>query len=100
MLYPRQRARVSPTGRVTIRLTTAQRDLFLKAPDLPRGLGHELHRAAVRDGKLSLRVDRARLGVLITAAAATPASDSRSARSLETLLRYLESSEDRFEQAE
>ncbi len=100
MLYPRRRARVLPTGRVTIRLTTAQRDLFLKAPDLPRGLGHELHRAPVRAGKLSLRVDLAKLEAMISAAAATSTSDRQSARSLETLLRYLELAEERFEQAE
>lgn len=96
MAYTRRRHRIAHSGRVTLRLSPAQRDLFLHSPELPQGLGHTLHRAHVREGKLTARVTRGDLDVLIAVAAKVSAADRRSERELDTLLRYLEGLEDRF----
>lgn len=100
MPYSRQRSRIAPTGRVTIRLTPAQRDFFLEAGATPKDLGHALHRATVREGKLTLRVTRESLDALIAVAARTRVPDRRLERELLTLLRYLESMEDRFAESD
>lgn len=96
MPYSRQRSRIAPTGRVAVRLTPAQRDLFIHSAAVPRELGHHLHHAVVRRGKLQVRVSRAELDALIAAAANTRASDAPGERALAALLRYLEGIEDRF----
>ena len=72
--------RVAPTGNAPLRLDTSQRDMFVRSPDLPRGLRHALHKAPVRDGKLSVRVTRAELEALIVAAANAPAEGKREER--------------------
>jgi hypothetical protein len=100
MPYTRRRHRLSASGRVTIRLTTAQRDVFIESSKLPASLGHLLHRAPVRDGKLNVRVTRGELDALITAAAICQPKDRREEKNLGTLLRYLERLEDRFEEPE
>lgn len=100
MAYLRQRPRIPATGRVTVRLTPAQRDLFIGSAATPKNLSHALHRAAVREGKLAVRLDRELLDTLILAAAKLPAADRKSERSIETLLRYLESLADRFAEPE
>lgn len=101
MSYLRQRPRIPPTGRITVRLTTAQRDLFIQSADTPAPLGHALHRAPVREGKLSIRVTRESLEALIrVAATASTRGDRRSERALAALLKYLESLEDRFADAD
>lgn len=97
MPYSRQRPRIAPAGRITIRLTTGQRDFLLKSAELPKALGHTLHRAVVRRGELSMRVTRDELDALIVIAAAMRVPDRKSERELATFLRYLESMEDRFE---
>lgn len=97
MPYSRQRPRIAPNGRVPVRLTTAQRDLFIKAGETPRELGYALHRAPVRSGKLRVRVTRAALEALISVAAKSGARDREEERALGTLVRYLEGLEDRFE---
>ena len=96
MPYSRQRPLLAPTERITVRLKTDQRDRFIQATGTPKNLAHELHRAPVRAGKLSLRVTRESLEALIAVAAQSPAADRREDRALATLLRYLESLEDRF----
>lgn len=97
MPHTRRQPRVAPTGRVTVRLSTEQRNLFIESAETPKDLGHALHRAPVREGKLTVRVDRAELDALIAAAANIDTSDRREERALQSLLRYLESLEDRFE---
>jgi uncharacterized protein (DUF1778 family) len=99
MPYSRQRPRIAPTGRVTIRLTPAQRDLFIHSAATPKNIGHLLHGAAVRDGKLSIRVNRESLEALIQVAAKIRFPDRGMERELSTLSRYLESLEDRFADA-
>lgn len=89
-------SRVAPTGRVSIRLGTAQRDLFARSADTPRNLACTLRNAPVRDGKLSVRVTRPELASLIAIAARAPAEGKREERELATLVRYLEGIEDRF----
>lgn len=107
MPYLRQRPRVPATGKIGVRLTPDQRDLFLCSPGLPRDLGHLLHRAPVRKGKLEVRIGRAALDTLILAAAAAmpdlPAGPAPRAlvetrRALDTFVRYLENLSDRFEE--
>lgn len=95
MPFARQRPRVAPHARVSVRLATAQRDRLLAAA-LPRELGHLLHRARVTGGKLTVRLTRTEIETLITTAAAISAPDRRTDRELASLLRYLESIEDRF----
>lgn len=100
MPYSRQRPRIAPNGRVAVRLTTVQRDMFMHAPEMPKDLAHALHRAPVRAGKLSIRATQASLAVLISVAAAHPARNREEERALSTLVRYLEGLEDRFEEPE
>ena len=100
MPYRRQRPRIAHTGRVTVRLSTEQRDLFIHHPATRMPLGHALHRAPVRKGELSVRVNREELEQLIAVAADFEAEDKRSERALASLLRYLETLEDRFEDPE
>lgn len=97
MPHSRRQPRIAPTGRITIRLSTGQRDFLMNSPELPKALGHTLHRAVVRRGELSMRVTRDELDTLILVAAAMRVPDRKSERELATFLRYLESMEDRFE---
>lgn len=92
----RLQARVAPTGRLGVRLNTLQRDLFVRSAETPRDLVYALRNAPVRDGKLSVRVRRAELDALISAAAAAPAATRREERELAALVRYLEGMADRF----
>ena len=96
MPYQRRRPRIPATGRVTLWLNPAQRDLFVHSPDTPRALSHALHHAPVQKGKLTLRVTRDALDALIAAAAKFAPQSRDEDRALATLLRYLESLEDRF----
>jgi hypothetical protein len=96
MPFSRRLPRLAPTARVTVRLTPPQRDLLLAAPHLPRDLGHALHRATVRAGKLQVGVNRAELETMIRSVAAAPIADRAADRNLRALLDYLESLEDRF----
>jgi hypothetical protein len=89
--------RVAPTGKVTVRLDTSQRDLFVRSAETPRDLAHALRKAPVRDGKLSVRVRRSELAALIAVAARAPVEGKREEREVASLLRYLESWEERFE---
>jgi hypothetical protein len=99
MPYLRRLPRIAPGGRVSLWLNPAQRDLFIRSPDTPRALGHALHHAPVRKGKLTLRVTRESLDALITVAARFAAQSRDEERAVSTLLRYLESLEDRFDDA-
>lgn len=96
MPHTRRLPRIAPTGSISLRLTTAQRDLFIHSPALAPSLGHALHRAPVRDGKLTIRVKQPELDALIAIAARHHPADKREQRAHETLLRYLEKQEDRF----
>jgi hypothetical protein len=96
MPYSRRLPRIARTGRVAIWLNPAQRDLFIQSPDTPKDLGHALHHAPVRKGKLTLRVTRESLDALIAVAAGFRPQSRGEDRALTTLLRYLESVEDRF----
>jgi hypothetical protein len=101
--YQRQLPRIPATGKVAVRLTPPQRDLLLNSSRTPRGVGHLLHRAPVRKGKLEVRVGRESLDTLILVAAAAiptaPASraERETARAVDTFVRYLENLSDRFE---
>lgn len=96
MPFQRQRSRVEATDRVSVRLNTRQRDLLIASPETPRKLGHLLHRAPVRDGKLSVRLTRGEIESLVAAAARAAPVERSVERELNGLLRYLESLEDRF----
>ena len=96
MPHQRRLPRIPATGRVTLWLNPAQRDLFVNSPDTPRSLSHALHHAPVQKGKLTLRVTRESLDALIAAAAKFVPQSRGEDRALATLLRYLESLEDRF----
>jgi uncharacterized protein (DUF1778 family) len=98
MPYSRQRPRIAATGRVSVRLNTRQRDLFLDRRDVPAALAFALKNAAVRDGKLSLRVTRDELDRLIAAAASVTPENKSETRELNAFLSYLENLEDRFEE--
>jgi hypothetical protein len=98
MPYLRQRARVPATGRIAVKLAPDQRDLFIASGRLPKALGHLLHRAPVRQGKLVVQLTRAELDAVIAAGVGVPARDPASDRRLDALLRYLESLADRFEE--
>jgi uncharacterized protein (DUF1778 family) len=98
MLFSRRRPRIAATGRVSVRLTTSQRDLFLGGRAVPPALAFALKHAPVRDGKLSLRVTRDELDRLIAAAAQVTPANKADARVLDIFLSYLESLEDRFEE--
>lgn len=96
MPHSRLRPRIPANGRVAIRLTPAQRDLFQGSPEIPRALGQALHHAVVREGKLTLRVDRDAVLSLITVAAKVAVDGRRAESEIATLLRYLEAADDRF----
>ena len=96
MPYQRRRSLIPATGRVALWLTPAQRDLFIFSPDTPKSLGHALHHAPVRKGKLTLRITRESLNALIDVAAKFAPQSAGEDRAIATLLRYLESLEDRF----
>ena len=96
MPHQRRLPRIPATGRVTLWLNPAQRDLFVHSPETPRALSHALHHAPVQKGKLTLRVTRDLLDALIAAAAKFAPQSRDEERALATLLRYLESLEDRF----
>jgi hypothetical protein len=106
MPYLRQLPRIPATGKIAVRLTPAQRDVLLGSSRTPRDVGHRLHRAPVRKGKLEVRVGREALDALILIAAAAiptaPASraEREQARALDTFVRYLEDLSDRFEMPE
>jgi hypothetical protein len=100
MPYSRQRPRVAANGRIGLRFTPAQRDWFIASAITPRKLAQVLHHAVVREGKLWVRVTREELDALIAAAAQTPPGDAKADRALATLLRYLETAADRFEESE
>lgn len=97
MPYLRQRRRIPANGRVAVKMTPAQRDLFIGPPEIPASLTFALKRAPVRDGKLSVRVTSSELDALIVTAARISSPDKLLQRRLDTLLGYLESLEDRFE---
>lgn len=96
MAYLRRRPRIAPNGRVSVRLTPSQRDLFTGAATVPKSVVHALRNAHVLDGKLSIRIDRDALESLIVAAAEAAARNPRTDNKLGALVRYLESLEDRF----
>lgn len=96
MPYQRRRPRIPASGRIALWLNPAQRDLFVHSPDTPRALSHVLHHAPVQKGKLTIRVTRESLDALIAAAAKFAPQSLAEDRSITTLLRYLESLEDRF----
>lgn len=96
MAYLRQRPRIAPSGRVTLRITPAQRDELLRSSRTPSPLGHALHRAPVKRGWLNLRVGREDLATLIMAAAELRSNDKKEERVLTSLLDYLEELEERF----
>ncbi|HEX2860655.1 MAG TPA: hypothetical protein VHN79_03405 [Lacunisphaera sp.] len=96
MPYLRQQPKIPANGRVTLRLTPAQRDGLLAERDLPRGLGHVLHRAPVKQGKLQVRVTRTELDALIIAATRLPVPHKAAERALNVFLSYLETQEERF----
>lgn len=97
MPFTRQRSRIAANGRAPLRLSTAQRDLFLDNRAVPRSLAYALKRAPVRDGKLGVRVTSRELDSLILVAARTSSPDKRVQRELDSLLGYLEKVEYRFE---
>ncbi len=53
------------TSQVAVRLSPELGDLFIHTADTPRNLGHALHRASERDGKLAVRVTRQELDAMI-----------------------------------
>ncbi|MCR6656779.1 MAG: hypothetical protein NVV63_13430 [Opitutus sp.] len=100
MPFSRKRPRIAASGAVSVRVDPHQRDLLMKAPGMPASLGHALHRAPVREGKLSVRMSRENLDTAIAALARVPAEGRDEERELDTLLRYLETLADRFEDGE
>lgn len=96
MPYLRQRQRIAANGRVAVRLNPGQRDVLLRSPHIPKDLGHLLHHAPVKKGKLEIRTDRPTLAAMIAAVVAAPVSDRDTQRALDTFVRYLEGLEDRF----
>lgn len=106
MPYLRQRQRIPVNGKITVRLSTDQRDLLIGSPTLPRDIVFALKRAPVKKGKLEVRLGRDSLDktILVVAAAipelpAGPAPRSlvTMRRTLDTFVRYLEDLSDRFE---
>jgi hypothetical protein len=63
-------------------------------------LVHALRRAPVREGKLNVRVDRAELEAMILVVAKLPQGGRQVEPKVAALLRYLEETEDRFEDPE
>lgn len=100
MPYSRQQPKIAANGRIGIRLSPEQRDLLMRAPEVPRGLGHLLHRAPVRKGRLELRVTRDELDCLIAGAARTSVTGRQAERELNVFLGYLEDLADRFAEPE
>jgi hypothetical protein len=100
MPYLRQRQKIPATGRVPLKLSPAQRDQLLGTTNLPRKLGHLLHHAPVKQGKLRIRLTNAELDALILSAATIPTSDPTAKRALDTFLSYLEAQSDRFDSEE
>jgi hypothetical protein len=98
MPYLRQRQKIPPAGRVPIKLTPAQRDQLIAHPSLPRGLGHFLHGAPVKEGKLRVRLTSPELDALILTAVALPAPTPAAKRALDVFLSYLETQADRFDE--
>ena len=98
MLFLRRKPKLAPTARVTIRLTTDQRDQLLHSPALPRALGHLLHRAPVKKGKLEIRVNRSELDTLIETGAKQPVARRADEKALDVFLLYLENQADRFDE--
>ena len=96
MSHVRRLPKIAPTGRVAVRLSPAQRDQVLNSRTLPRKLGHLLHRAPVREGKLEIRVSQPELEALITSAAGVVVSEPAALRALDVFLDYLETQADRF----
>lgn len=97
MPHSRLRPRIAATGRVVLRLSTRQRDLFLGNREVPAELAFALKNAAVREGKLGLRVTRRELDRLIAAAVKITPRDKQHERELNAFLDYLDRLEDRFE---
>lgn len=97
MPYTRRQPRIAATGAISIRLSPAQRDLLMHSLHVPQEVGHLLHRATVREGRLMVRLKREALDALIAAAAHAPAADRKVERDLDALLGYLEAMADRFE---
>jgi hypothetical protein len=107
MPYLRRLPRIPAHGKTSIWLTPSQRDLLLRTAGLSRDLGHLLHRAPVRKGKLEVRVGREALDTMILAGAAAipalppgpaPRALVETRRVLDTFVRYLEEQADRFEE--
>lgn len=98
MPYSRQRPRIASTGRVAVRLSTRQRDLFLGNRAVPPALAFALKNAPVREGKLHLRVTRSELDRLSAVVAALVPADAAERRALDTFLDYLDAVGDRFEE--
>ena len=100
MPYSRQRPRIAPTGRVTIRLTLWPRDLFIHSPATPKYLGHLLRHVPVKKEKLEIAVSREALDQLIAVAAKSSVAGKEAEHALDTFLLYLETIADRFEEPE
>ncbi|MFT3783000.1 MAG: hypothetical protein QM790_13410 [Nibricoccus sp.] len=96
MPHPRLRRRLAPSEHISLRLNPEQRDWLMHGPDLPQNLGHLLHRAAVREGKLTVRLNREELDACILCAVKIRPLDKTAERGIDALLRYLESQADRF----
>jgi hypothetical protein len=97
MPYLRRLPRLSPTARISVRLTTEQRDLLIASASIPKDVAHALHRAAVAQAKLKVSMGRQDLDSLISGAAKIQSADPDIERTLSALLDYLESLADRFE---
>jgi hypothetical protein len=100
MPYLRQRQKIPENGRITVKLTPAQRDQLIGNSSMPRRLGHLLHRAAVKQGKLHIRLTRLELDTLIDCAVVLPIPNPASKRALDIFIDYLETQADRFEPAD
>lgn len=74
--------------------------MFIQSRETPKSLAHALHRSPVRDGKLSIRVNRKELDALISSAARIRVDHKTEQRLLASLLRYLETAADRFAEDE
>ena len=72
MPYLRQRQRIAPNGRVAVRLNPGQRDVLLRSPHIPKDLGHLLHHAPVKKGKLEIRTDRPTVTMYFTRSPLAP----------------------------
>ena len=100
MPYLRQRQKIPATGRVAIKLTPAQRDQLIESATLSRGLGKLLHRAAVKQGKLYVRLTGPELDALILSAVGIPTPNLATKRAIDIFLGYLEAQADRFDSAD